>query len=387
MGRCVAWDVGSLLGASPRMPHTPLHCKRPCACWTLPALGPAPARTQAHAQAPGGNAPGGQEEAVPHAAAASSPFPVSLVVGSQACRGRSPQGAHGWTWVPHSQRQPPGPQAPVGAGAAELRTWLPPRPRPSAQESLGAQLGERCCFQGPRVASSATVQLCRPPRPAPQCSVLPSPSPPARPLASPSRSPGAGALCCRTWSKRIPLDGTVAPRIPQSRGAWPLPPPFVDQKRPREAPEAFQADPAPLPVLGCWGARVSAFGVLVARRKGPGKATRAILASGIPLHISLGVRVRPRPSPPSPSQRGPCPLCPLAHGYPQGSSSPTHRPDLVPALRTRGTWVPGWPWTPRSGLALFSWHPGLSSALLRPPGSGSRAQARGPLPESGDFRR
>lgn len=77
----------------------------------------------------------------------------------------------------------------------------------------------------------------------------------------------------------------------------------------------------------------------------------------------------------------------LAHGYPQGPSCPTHRPDLVRALRTRGTWVPSWPWTPRSGLALFSWHPDLSSALLGPPGAGSRAQAPGPLPASGDFRR
>lgn len=220
-------------------------------------------------------------------------------------------------------------------------------------------------------------------RPTTLCGPQPQPQPARRPALR-SRAPGAGALGCLPCSKRIPLDGTVAPQMPQSAGAWPLPLPFVHPKRPREAPEAFQADPAPLPVLGCWGARVSTFGDPVARSKGPGEATKAILTSGIPLHIPLGVRVPPLPMQ---SERGPCPLCAVAHGCPRGSSCPTHRPDLVRALRTRGTWVPSWPRTPRSGLALFTWHPGLSSALLGPPGAGSRAQAPGPLPASGQFRR
>lgn len=58
---------------------------------------------------------GGQEEPVPHAIAASCPFPVSPVVGSQASRGRSPQGAHGWTWLP----QP----APASRATGPGRSW------------------------------------------------------------------------------------------------------------------------------------------------------------------------------------------------------------------------------------------------------------------------
>ena len=37
--------------------------------------------------------------------------------------------------------------------------------------------------------------------------------------------------------KKLPLDGTVAPEMPSPLRARPLPPPFADQKRPREARE------------------------------------------------------------------------------------------------------------------------------------------------------
>lgn len=155
VGRCVAWDAGSHLGASPGMPHNlfTVSCPAPaglCLVWDPSKHARARARAHTHerAQAPGAKAPGGQEEAVPHGAAASSPVgppcrPWSDPRPLEGAPSGAPTGGPGFG----SQRQPPGTQASLGAGAAELRTWLPQRPRPSAQESLGAQLGECCCFQ------------------------------------------------------------------------------------------------------------------------------------------------------------------------------------------------------------------------------------------------
>lgn len=54
----------------------------------------------ARASAEGMLGVGGQEEAVPHGAAAASPLLVSPVVGSQASAERSPPDPHGWTWLP-----------------------------------------------------------------------------------------------------------------------------------------------------------------------------------------------------------------------------------------------------------------------------------------------
>lgn len=213
MGRCVCWDTGSLSGARTGRPHTPLHSMLPCTCCTMPDLGPAPALLSAQTSAMG-KCSGCQKEAVPHIAEACSPFPASLVLRSQAYEGRTPQGAHGWTWFP-KQRQPPGPQVQVGAAAAELRTWLPPRPRPLAQGSQGAQLGKRCSFQGPPVSSLATGPVCGTPGPAPQCSWISRLCPLAdlpQGIARSSRLAGDPA------GKGFRLiHGTMAPQIPLPR--------------------------------------------------------------------------------------------------------------------------------------------------------------------------
>lgn len=164
-------------------------------------------------------------------------------------------------------------------------------------------------------------------------------------------------------------------------GARPLPPPFVNQKRSREPHEALQAYPAPMPVLGYWGARIPAFGVLVARKKGPGKATKASLASGIPLRISLGVRVPPT--------QGAGTLSSLSSGARLSSGVFLCRPQASPRPSNTDTGHMSSQLAPDTEictcpLLLAPW-PLFCSP--QDPGSGPRAQAPGPLSASRDFRR
>lgn len=137
-----------------------------------------------------------------------------------------------------------------------------------------------------------------------------------------------------------PLDGTAAPEMRPLWSARPLPPPFVDQKRPAQAPEASSPAfpvgvgspglrgpaeqssggslPLPLPLLLPAGQAPCRAGA--GTRQPAWKDTRSgkhalgVGEGGFPARISLGVEVH------SCQELGPCDLCPLADGWPRSST-------------------------------------------------------------------
>lgn len=241
-------------GASKRKPnasrHSDVPCPRPCA--TLPCPGPA-ADNQGSSAARLGNATSfrtpGHLPLCPGASTAAG------TGGRPRRRHRGPGAdlaAHAHATPPHPTRtegEDAGPEpAPrawrPGASPACVGTWRPPRPRP--QQRPGSPGAAGWASQAPctaSVASAAPLEVCWRPTgvrgAGPERSQRPRPTLPATTGLQAQRAPQAQGP--KAVLKMIPLGGTVAPEMRPPWRARPLPPPFVGQKRPSEAPEAVSA--------------------------------------------------------------------------------------------------------------------------------------------------
>lgn len=238
---------------------------------------------------------------------------------------------------------PPGPSRAAVGAAAGLRVWEHGGRRGHAPPAPGEPRGSRPGKSGPlhcprrlRGPSGGVLAASRVRAPGPDSSRCPSPTlPAAAGLAQGSHTPGR-----RPVLKMNPLDGTAAPEMRPLWSARPLPPPFVDQKRPAQAPEASSPAfpvgvgspglrgpaeqssggslPLPLPLLLPAGQAPCRAGA--GTRQPAWKDTRSgkhalgVGEGGFPARISLGVEVH------SCQELGPCDLCPLADGWPRSST-------------------------------------------------------------------
>lgn len=191
---------------------------------------------------------------------------VSLAAGTRAHQGgiasRAPRGPLGPTGSLLAELAPPR-RARMGVMGQKPRTgsfpclcWKMAAAEATPPAATGEPGAARRASQAPRTACvplEATLELCGPQAghgagtERPGC---PRPTPPATtglPWFAPHTQGPQAAL------KMIPLGGTVAPEMRPPWRAWPLPPPFVTQKRPREAPGATPASRVGLAPLGCWG--------------------------------------------------------------------------------------------------------------------------------------
>ena len=198
----------------------------------------------------------------------SAPTPAPPHPGAKIRRHRAPQSPAPGSFsrllgnMAPAEATPPQPPGAPGTSRAQRR---PSRVACTARFASGEHPG------GGQAARPGTASPLRGPRPS-------APAPQALRPHRRDREPQAEL-------QKIPLDGTAAPQMPAAGTARPLPPPFVPEKRPSEAPEgarAFQAwgchsGPA------CWGAAVSALGLLARRRKAPAKASTEAPESGRPL--------------------------------------------------------------------------------------------------------
>lgn len=150
---------------------------------------------------------------------------------------------------------PPGPSRAAVRAAAGLRVGEHGGRRGHAPTAPGEPRGSRPGKSSPlhcprrlRGPSGGVLAASRVRAPGPDSSRCPSPTlPAAEGLAQGSHTPGR-----RPVLKMNPLDGTAAPEMPPLWSARPLPPPFVDQKRPAQAPEASSpAFPVGVGSSGC----------------------------------------------------------------------------------------------------------------------------------------
>lgn len=224
------WDTG-VLTASLSLSRSQGSQTQPFSrtCWTLPGLGPAPKHreilpavcqmlplTGRPPPPPLPSFPGGWARGLPRALPPGSP-PVALAPAPSArIQGQPPQLGASAAAREHGGPRGHAPCVPGSPGLPGGRAGLLPPPAVLPWPLWGGA-GRRC---GPRILSG--------PQTRPACRHRPSPGDP--------KAQGPKAQL-----KHIPLDGTAAPQMHPSRRAWPLPPPFVHQKRPREVPQALRA--------------------------------------------------------------------------------------------------------------------------------------------------
>ena len=198
----------------------------------------------------------------------SAPTPAPPHPGAKIRRHRAPQSPAPGSFsrllgnMAPAEATPPQPPGAPGASRAQRR---PSRVACTARFASGEHPG------GGQAARPGTASPLRGPRPS-------APAPQALRPHRRDREPQAEL-------QKIPLDGTAAPQMPAAGTARPLPPPFVPEKRPSEAPEGARAFQAWGCHSGraCWGAAVSALGLLARRRKAPAKASTEAPESGRPL--------------------------------------------------------------------------------------------------------
>lgn len=133
----------------------------------------------------------------------------------------------------------------------------------------------------------------------------------------------------------------------------------------KKGPVRCQRPSGPTAVLGSPGL---SLGASPGKRKGPSQATRAGRAPGQLLHVCPDAGGRPS------APRAGGDLVISAHvctGTLAGLLGPPPH-----SSRGLGTSIRSLRQTPGSGLALSSWHPGLSSALLGPPHQASGLRSR-----------
>lgn len=314
-----------------------------------------------------GNSPAGLENATSLRAPATSPLPgFPWRLGPGRTRGQSrpglPVGPLGPTGSLLAERAPAR-RARMGVMGRKPRTgsfpclcWKMAAAEATPPAATGEPGAARRASQAPRTAClplEGTLELCGPQAghgagtERPGC---PRPTPPATtglPWFAPHTQGPQAAL------EMIPLGGTVAPEMRPPWRAWPLPPPFVTEKRPREAPGATPASRVGLAPLGCWGSWCVCFGLLVGSPSVPKEDIPGTARPRGSLSLSLlwGGRVEVPP----PGEEGACIVRAPAHGYPWGSSGA--QPQL-----SRGTDSGVWPCLPSPpGI------PCLSSALPGPP--------------------
>ena len=198
----------------------------------------------------------------------SAPTPAPPHPGAKIRRHRAPQSPAPGSFsrllgnMAPAEATPPQPPGAPGTSRAQRR---PSRVACTARFASGEHPG------GGQAARPGTASPLRGPRPS-------APAPQALRPHRRDREPQAEL-------QKIPLDGTAAPQMPAAGTARPLPPPFVPEKRPSEAPEGARAFQAWGCHSGraCWGAAVSALGLLARRRKAPAKASTEAPESGRPL--------------------------------------------------------------------------------------------------------